>query len=50
MRKSAKSKTLQNWKISVKALSKQLWELTKLTKQLITIIIASFVIAKINET
>jgi len=31
--------------VSVKDLSKRLWELTKLTKQLIAIIIASFVIA-----
>jgi len=27
-----KSKALQNWKISVKALSKRLWKLTIITK------------------
>jgi len=33
------SKALQNWKIFVKALSKPLWKLTKLTKGLIAIIL-----------
>ncbi len=43
-------KALRNWEISIHTLLKWLWELTKLTKLLIAIIIASFVIAKINET
>ncbi len=43
-------KAMRKWKISVNALSKLLWELTKLTKRLTPIIIASFVIAKIYET
>jgi len=37
------TKALQNWKISVKALSKWLQKLTIITKPLITIIIVSFV-------
>jgi len=37
------TKALQNWKISVKALTKRLWKLTIITKRLIAIIIVSFV-------
>jgi len=37
------AKAMQNCKISVKALSKRLWKLTIITKQLIAIIIVSFV-------
>jgi len=36
-------KALQNWKISVKAFSKQLQKMTIITKRLIAIIIVSFV-------
>jgi len=46
---SVYNKALQNWKISVKALSKQLWELTKLTKQLIAIIITTTLINENND-
>ncbi len=45
----AKIKALQNWKISVKALSKQLRKLTINTKQIIAIIIISFVNVNIND-
>ena len=42
-------KALQNWKISIKALSKQLRKLTIITKQLIAIIIVSLVNVTINK-
>jgi len=41
-KQSLSTKALQNWKIFVKALSKQLWKLMIKMKQLITIIIANF--------
>ncbi len=43
-------KALRNWEIFISEISKQLWELTKLMKQLIVIIIGSFVITKNNES
>ncbi len=45
----AKIRALRYKLFSVKALSKRLQKLTKLTKQLIAIIIVSFVITKINN-
>jgi len=43
------NKAPRNWKISVKALSKQLRILTIITKQLIAIIIVIFVNVNVND-